>query len=444
MVTTTAERIHPRVWITVVALGLAGQLAWTVENMYLNVFVYNTITDDPNVIALLVSSSAIAATLATIFVGALSDRVGRRRPFIAIGYVLWGGTTALFGFIQPAHAPGAGAAAHAIGVAVVLVIVVDCVMSIFGAGANDAAFHAWVTDSTTPNTRGRVDSVLAVMPLLAMLVIFAALDPLTQAGQWRLFFGIIGAVTALAGLGAWFFVEDSAVTGPTGGYFAQVIHGMRPSTVRQYPRLYVLFLAYAIIGIATQVFLPFLIIYLQRYLRLDTYPIILGVTLVLASVVSILGGRLIDRLGATRAIIPMTAVLVAGLVLVSFARSTAAVISAGTVMMAGFMLAIAAVSASVRNHTPTDRVGMVQGLRMVAAVAFPMVIGPFIGARLITGSGQYYEELGELRLVPTPSIFLGAAAIAVFTVLPVWWLRRFPGNEGSEPAAALEQERANG
>src|SRR5690625_2866460 len=158
------EPVAPRLWLAVAIIGLTGQLAWTVENMYLNVFVYNTITDDPNAIALLVSSSAIAATLATIAFGALSDRVGRRRPFIAIGYVLWGATTALFGFIQPAHAPGAAATAQAVGTAVVLIVIVDCAMSIFGAGANDAAINAADTDYTLAATAGRGGPVRAGTP----------------------------------------------------------------------------------------------------------------------------------------------------------------------------------------------------------------------------------------------------------------------------------------
>src|SRR5699024_9145157 len=127
---------------------------------------------------------------------------------------------------------------------------------------------------------------------------------------------------------------------------------------------------------------------------------------------------------SANAIVPMTAVLIAGLIVVSLVRSTAGVILGGTVMMTGFMLAIASVSATVRNETPLDRVGMVQGLRMIAAVALPMVVGPLVGARLITSSGQFYDDLGVAKLVPTPSIFVGAAVIAAFVVLPVWFLRR--------------------
>lgn len=131
-----------RTWLVVVIVGLVGQLAWTVENMYLNVFVYDVISTDPTVIATLVAASAIAATAATMLIGAASDRVGRRRVFIAGGYVLWGLTTATFGFVQPT---GGADAARSVALAVAAIILLDCVMSIFGSGANDAAFQAWVT-----------------------------------------------------------------------------------------------------------------------------------------------------------------------------------------------------------------------------------------------------------------------------------------------------------
>src|SRR4051812_6886955 len=97
---STSTRLGARVWTSLIVIGLVGQLAWTVENMYLNVFVYDTITDDPNVLALMVAVSAIVATVSTMVVGAASDRVRRRRIFIAVGYILWGLSTAAFGFVS--------------------------------------------------------------------------------------------------------------------------------------------------------------------------------------------------------------------------------------------------------------------------------------------------------------------------------------------------------
>ncbi|WP_430332146.1 MFS transporter [Rhodococcus sp. ACT016] len=227
-----------RLWTWVVILGLTGQLAWTVENMYLNVFVYDTITDSPTALATLVATSAAAATIATLLAGAASDRTGRRREFIAAGYVLWGACTAGFGLVSVDTAASALPMLDAVTIAVVAIVVLDCVMSVFGSSANDAAFNAWVTDSTHPGNRGRVDGVLATMPLLAMLLVFGALDPLTKDGHWTLFFSIIGGVTALVGIVAWFGLREPRRPRPGGTYLSSVVHGLRPSTVREHPRLY--------------------------------------------------------------------------------------------------------------------------------------------------------------------------------------------------------------
>ncbi len=416
--------IGARTWFVVVLVGFVGQLAWTVENMYLNVFVYDTIATDPTVIAILVAASAIAATLATMFVGAWSDKVRSRRPFIAIGYILWGATTATFGFVQPASGV---MAAQVVGTAVVAIVVLDCVMSLFGSGANDAAFNAWVTDATHPSNRGRVDATLAILPLMSMLLVFGALDGLTQAGEWKLFFGIIGGVTAVVGVIAWFLVRDvPTIEKNTDGYVAAVIHGLRPSTVRAHPRLYVILIAWAIIGTSSQVFIPYLIIYIQRYLRIDGYAIILASVLTLAAVISVLGGRIIDRIGKLRAVLPAVGMMIAGLIGMFFARDMLTVIAFGTIMMGGFMLSTASLSANVRDQTPVDRIGMVQGLRMIFVILIPMLIGPFIGALVIIGANETYEDLGVIKQVPTPWMFLAAAVIAVLVAIPVLLARRAP------------------
>lgn len=411
-------RVGRQLWSWVVLLGLTGQLAWTIENMYLNVFVYDTITDDPTVLATMVAASAIAATVATLLAGAWSDRTGRRREFIAIGYVLWGATTATFGLIDVDAAAGLVPAFDAVVVAVVGIIALDAFMSLLGATANDAAFNAWVTDTTTQANRGKVDGVLATFPLLAMLLVFGALDPLTQAGRWQLFFAIVGGITALAGAVAWFGLREPRQPRPSGSYFSTVVHGLRPGTMRSNPQLYVTLVAWAIIGTSTQVFLPYLIIYVQRYLQIDGYPIVLAAVLLSAAVASVLGGRVLDRVGPSRAIVPVAGVYITGLVAMFWARSMVAVIAAGIVMMSGFMLAVAAISATVRNLTPPDRAGQVQGLRMIFAILIPMVVGPFLGAAVITGAAETYVDLGVIKQVPTPWIFPTAAAVAAFVVLP--------------------------
>lgn len=407
-----------------VILGFVGQLAWTVENMYLNVFVYDTISGNPDVIAAMVAASAVAATVATLTIGALSDRMGRRRAFIAAGYVVWGLCTAAFGLISVDSMAAVAPVADAVAVAVVTIVLLDCVMSFLGSGANDAAFQAWTTDVTRTENRGRVEAVLAVMPLMSMLVVFGGFDWMTRDGRWSLFFLVIGLIIAAAGVVAWVFVRDVPVERQAGGYLNALVHGLRPSSMRANPGLYFALSAWCVWGVSTQVFLPYLIIYLERYLEIEGYALVLAVVLTGASAVSVLSGRIIDRVGKVRFLTPAIAVYGAGLLLMPLARDMITVMGAGLVLMSGFMLVLAPIGALVRDYTPPGRAGHVQGLRMVFAILIPMIIGPYLGAAVIKGADERYEDLGVLKHVPTPAIFLAAAAVLVLIVPPVLALRR--------------------
>ena len=419
------RRIPARSWWALVVVGLAGQVAWTIENLYLNLFVYETITDSPTAIAATVAASAIAATLAAFVIGAWSDRIGRRRVFIAAGYVLWGVSTMAFGMVSPENAARFVPFAGAVGAAVVAIIVVDSLMSFLGAGANDASFNAWVTDITDVDNRGRVEGVLQVMPLVSMLLVFGALDPMTQAGQWGAFFVLVGAVMVVTGVLAWFLVVDAPQVLPTeGSSLRAALAALHPREVRRNPGLILTLSTLAVVGVSSQVFLPYVLIYIQHTLRIEAYALVLGVVLTGASVVGVLGGRVIDKVGKTRAMLPALGVYVVGLLLMAAVRDLLPVILAGLVLFSGFLLVSAAVNASVRDHTPTDRVGAVQGLRMVFFVLIPMVIGPAIGAAVIHGADRYYEDLGQLKQVPTAGIFTAAAVVAVVTVIPILALRR--------------------
>lgn len=421
----TPTGLGRRTWWALVLVGLVGQVAWVVENMYLNLFVYNTITDDPTTIALMVAVSAISATVAAFVIGAWSDRVGRRRVFIAMGYVLWGLSTMTFGIATVETLAAFVPVATAATAAATTVIVIDAIMSFLGAGANDASFNAWVTDVTDEDNRGRVETVLTAMPLVAMLLVFGGLDGLTKNGDWGLFFIVTGMLMVIAGGLAWLLVRDAPgepVQHET--LWRAMVHGLRPSAVREDPDLYVALAALAIVGISSQIFLPYLLIYIQNYLQIDAYALVLAVVLVGASVIGVLGGRVIDRIGKVNAMLPAAGIYVVGLMLTFVARGLVPLIGAGLVLMSGFLLTQAAIAASVRDYTPPDRVGTVQGLRMVFFVALPMVIGPAIGAAVIKNADATYVELGQVKQVPTPGIFLAAAVVVLLVAIPVVTLRK--------------------
>jgi MFS family permease len=418
------KKISARVWLTLVLVGLVGQFAWTIENMYFNVFLYNTISTDPGYISAMVGWSAAAATLTTLLMGALSDRVGKRKLFICGGYILWGLSTAAFGLITVENAARLFPAASAAAAAAVMVVVLDCVMTFFGSTANDAAFNAYVTDVVANENRGRAETVLAVLPLVSMLVIFGLFDPMTQRGEWRKFFAIFGGLVTLTGVISIFLVREPKLTPCRENRLANLVYGLRPAVVRENPELYLSLAAFCLFSVAVQVFFPYLIIYLQNYLGLDNYALVLGVVLIFASAVSVLCGRLIDRVGKLRFVLPAAGLMFAGLVGMFFVRSAGGVIAAGCVMMSGYMLVTATLSGAIRDWTPEGKVGHFQGIRMIFGVLLPMILGPMLGAAVIRGAGKTYTELGVVKTVPTPGIYLAAAAVLLLVLIPVLALRR--------------------
>ena len=417
------KKISARLWLTLIFIGLVGQFAWTIENMYFNVFLYNTISTDPRYISAMVGWSAVAATLTTLLMGALSDRVGKRKLFICGGYILWGLSTAAFGLISVENAARLFPA-HAAAAAAMMVVVLDCVMTFFGSTANDAAFNAYITDAVDADNRGKTEAVLAILPLISMLVIFGLFDGMTQRGEWKRFFAIFGGLVTLTGVIGCFLIPEPRLSPRREPYLKNLIYGLRPDVVRANPELYLSFAAFCAFSVAVQVFFPYLIIYIQNYLKIDGYAIVLGVVLIVASLVSVLSGGVIDRVGKLRFVLPAAAVMLAGLLGMFFVRGMMGVILAGCVMMSGYMLVSAVLSGEIRDFTPDGMAGLFQGIRMIFGVLLPMILGPSIGAAVIRGSDSTYVELGVTKTVPTPQIFLAAAVVLLLIIPPVLALKK--------------------
>ena len=432
------ERLSPKIWLALLVFGLFGQLAWTVENMYLNVFVFNTISGDPGIIANMVAMSALTATITTLLVGALTDKIGKRKAFMVAGYLLWGLSTMAFGAISIENVQAMFPGVAAVQGAATLVILMDCVMTFFGSSANDAAFNAWVTDTTNTKNRGRVEGVLSSLPLIAMLVVFAGLDGFTQRGDWPAFFNIVGGVVAIGGILGVFLIKDApALSASDTGYFSNIVYGFRPGVARKNPSLYLSLCALFVAGAATQIFMPYLLIYIQKSLNIQDYALLLGVVLISASAISVICGRFIDKIGKLKFIFLAVTMELVGLLCMYLALDTAFVAVAGILMVGGNMLVLATINALVRDGTPQDKVGHFQGIRMLFAVLLPMVTGPYIGAAVIRGSGRTYEDLGVLKQVPTADIFLAAAFVLLLVLVPVFALRRRQKREAAAKTHTL-------
>ena len=75
-------KLGKKTWLSIVIFSLVGQIAWTMENMFYNLYIVDQFNATSNAIALMVSLSAVTATLTTLFMGALSDKIGKRKIFI--------------------------------------------------------------------------------------------------------------------------------------------------------------------------------------------------------------------------------------------------------------------------------------------------------------------------------------------------------------------------
>ena len=299
--------------LALVIFCLTGQVAWVVENMYFNVFIYKMFHASAEAISTMVAASAIAATVTTLLIGALSDKIGKRKIFICGGYIIWGVTIWSFSLIRldviNALFPAVASAA-AVGVS--LTIILDCVMTFFGSAANDACFNAWLTDVTDERNRGGVEGINAMMPLVAILVVFGGFMSfdLDKAESWTAIFNVIGIVVITIGVsGIWLIQDVKIETSENQNYFRNIFYGFRPSVVKNNKMLYLTLLAVAVFNISIQVFMPYLILYYDVSLGMDNYVLIFAPAILLAATFTGFYGKVYDRKGFRYAMIPTLTLL---------------------------------------------------------------------------------------------------------------------------------------
>jgi MFS family permease len=407
-----------RFWIALFVFSLIGQIAWVVENMYFNVFIYHMFNASQNDIALMVQASAVAATVTTLLIGALSDRLGKRKAFITVGYILWGVSILVFAALRvdwiaklfPAAAENTAKAAS-IGVA--LVIIFDCIMTFFGSSANDACFNAWLTDSTDETNRGKAEGINAMMPLVAILVVFGGTmwTQKSNAAHWTILFLIIGGIVLVSGVLGFFLIDEKKIERQTDGYFSTLFYGFRPRVIRENADLYLALLSFTIFGISIQVFMPYLILYYTEALHLDNYVLIMAPAIVLAAVATALYGRIYDRIGYRKTLVPALLVLMLGYAVLYLFRNTALVFLGSLLMMCGYLGGMAVFGARVRDCTPAGMAGRFQGLRIIGQVLIPGVVGPEIAKLVLKGAETVANDDGTFSFIPNENIFLWAGIV---------------------------------
>ena len=419
------KKLSPRTWLVLVILATAEQFAWAVENSWFNTFVYDVLTPDPRPVAWMVAASAITATLTTLLMGTLSDRtrsrLGRRKPFILFGYVLWGISTVLFPTV---------AYVKATSLAVVLVVIADSAMTFFGSTANDAAFNAWTTDIATSAIRGRVEGVLNLALFLAQIVTMAAAGALIDSVGYFVFFYTLGAIVILAGLVAGSLLQDAPLpadaAAPRGSFRSEFAGLFQWQTVRQNRGLFLLLLFIMVSSIGMQVSFPYLIVYLENYVGISKtqFSIVGGAVMLGSAVLAIPFGLLADRWDRRWMIMAAIVISAAGGFALSLVRTIPWLALTGLIWQAFSMASGIAAVAWLKDLLPEGSRGKFLGIRMIFWIAIPMVVGPWIGSSMIQGFGAPTVLNGQAGFIPAPIIFQVGSAIALLSVIPLLLARR--------------------
>ena len=438
------EKFSKKNWLLLLLFGIIGQIAWSVENMYFGTFVYNTFKGFVenveaaqgnailDTVTLMVQLSGIVATVATLVAGTLSDKMGNRRRFIYIGYMIWGVTVALFGCLTPeiVGAVLGKESTQVITLCLALVVVGDCVMTLFGSVANDAAFNAWVTDNTKPSYRGYVESVLSILPLIGLLIVAGGLGILTDLlGGYTPVFICLGVLISLCGVAGIFLFKDSPELKKSGS-FADIIYGFKPSVIKKHLPFYATLLSVAIFGIAIQTFMSYLIIYMEQCLDFSVieYSVVFALAIIAGAVVNLFLGKLSDKMSKSTLLYYAAIILSAGLIWMYYATFIPAENKiplmivfgiGGFVMICGNIFSTALNGAIMRDHTPAEAAGKMQGVRMFASVLIPMLVGPAIANTLnknFGGGTLSGEALLTSLYVPAREIFLAGSIIAILAL----------------------------
>ena len=430
------NKLGIRKWLSFILAGFVGQLAWAIENNYFNVYVYDC-TKNYDFITWMVIASAATATITTLLMGAVSDRLGKRKVFISFGYIIWGISILLFAFLNPSSS--FNIVANNIFLAGTMIVIMDCVMTFFGSTANDAAFNAMVTDNTNDNNRAKVESVLSVLPLLALIAVIVVAGFFVDVGagetkHWDIFFYIFGGITLVIGIVSIFLTPKYLATpNTTENYWSNVIYGFRPKVVKSNPVLYITLIAFMVFNIGLQVFMPYFILYVQNVLNIrdNDFTVSLGVVLLTASLITVVFGLFMDRIGKNKIMIPALAVGAIGGTIIFFIPANQGLgtqiglIIGGIILMTGYLVSTAALGAKVRDYTPEKEVGLFQGVRMIFVVLIPMIIGPLIGRGLCRiGGTPYQNEFDQWVYPPNKWLFLVTGIIFLLAAVPVVFMIR--------------------
>ena len=431
---TKAQRTGFRAWLLVWGLGLAGQICWNMENQWFNTFVYAKIGKDPSIITGMLICSAAATTFATFFFGTWADRTGRRRSFIAWGYILWGVFTIAFGLTQ-------FISRELYLLMAASVVLADTVMSFFGSMGNDAGFNTWTNDIMTDRNRGQIGAALATQPVLGTILgtVVGGLLVGENDDYMRLFV-VMGVFVIVFGVISLFALnkKDDVAPSVRGSFWRQFLSVFNFRKFFALKELVWVNVGVAVFFIGFNVYFAYIGNYLIYYLgyTADMMGVIEAVPLVLAMLTAIPIGVLINKNKHPVIALASIAVNIAGLLILFPVKAENVdprqifhpVLWLGIfVVGVGYVGILQTTKVWTKQLYPADAKGQFEGIWILFFVLIPMIGGSLIGQAVVKTGGETFvnAESGLTEYVPNGSVFIVGAAVILLSVIPFLLAARY-------------------
>ncbi|MCQ2488516.1 MAG: MFS transporter [Clostridia bacterium] len=421
------KRSKVSMWLLVWGLGLAGQICWNMENQWFNTFVYAKIGKDPSIITGMLIFSALATTFSTFFFGTWSDRIGKRRYFISLGYILWGIFTIAFGltqFISKDLYIFTG----------VMVVLADTVMSFFGSMGNDSGFNAWCNDIMTDDNKGGIGAALATQPVLGTMLgtVVGGILVGSDDNYMRLFI-VMGAFVIIFGVISFFTLNKSDDLTPNkdGTFWHQFFSVFNFKEFFKLKELVLLHLGLAVFFTGFNIYFAYLGNYLLYYLgyTADIMGIVEAIPLVLAMLSAIPVAKLINKNKHPYLIIFGVIVNILGCIITYFVDATKVdpksffnlhVFIGILVVGIGYITILQTAKVWAKQLYPKNNRGQFEGIWILFFVLIPWIFGSILGELTVKTSGQTFidEVSGQMQYIPNGNIFIAGSIICLLSLIP--------------------------
>ena len=427
-------------WVLVWGLGLAGQLCWNMENQWFNTFVYEKIAKDPTIISWMVAISATATAISTFVTGTMVDRKGRRKYAVAVGYILWGIFTIVFGTTQFITNGAKRPTANVLMAAGVAVVAADAIMSFFGSMGNDSGFNAWMNDHMNDKNRGQIGAALATQPIIGTILgtVVGGMLVGSENNYMRLFIAM-GGFVIVCGIMALFTMKDSEDLKPykDGTFWQQFASVFNFKKYFELKELVWVNFTLAAYFIAFNMYFTHLGNYMIYYLGFtaDFMGYIEGAALILAMVMVFPATKLINS--GKQVFIAFASIVfnIIGLLILAFTVSPETIdtstIFNWTMLIGvffigvGYVVFLQTISVWGKELYPKETKGQFEGIRILFFVLIPMIVAPLISNPIIKKSGEIVNDYGLKEYLPTEVLFKIAAAVSLISFIPLVFAAKY-------------------